>query len=665
MSTVKSELTVNPSDGSEIVLETPLDSTYPYGGTLTIISDIPVNIQRYADVDARFITGGQPVTGDDVRVVLTRSSDCDAEDTSDVPTVEIGKEGQITVKSNATSDMSYLDPSWYDALWSYTSYWAGEFLTSSTIATIDITIDEENDSTLTEVETTNAAMEKAADETPAPDEDTSEVDATEGAAAADESEPDEDTSIETTEEAVKENEDSPGSTIRRSFLRQTVTTFVVLYATNAILVGVVGNVNPFGFGKVVVAAVAVSSLFSKKIKHLKNNQVQDVPRKLQSCTYNLDVLIDGCYNSFTINAPSARILDAVVENFTSSVNPEDQATTDYSAMLKFPVSENNTELLPNTTVPSLFCDMVVEGRPFIDITGKSLQASPVVEAVDSSWLGYLTEGKESASHIIFGNETANAQLLGDEWTRRALAEHASIASFSAFSIALMTNQAPSKLVEDALNAALDEVRHAKVSFDIASMLTGKEVGPGALPASNLDFHQDLTALALAVAREGCLDETLSTFSAALEAATIDAIMKGQVIDAKYSNVDHDTMVLMRDELNKIALEEGTHSALAWRTVSWICGVEPTACKTAYDEVFDENLLATRIRQVLPDKSSEVQQLIQEKWTDVMISHKIKLGLQIEGDEQPVCSKASTKSADLSGMLTISQLTASIQHGLTC
>ena len=96
-------------------------------------------------------------------------------------------------------------------------------------------------------------------------------------------------------------------------------------------------------------------------------------------------------------------------------------------MLKFPVSENNTELSPNTTVPNLFCDMIVEGRPFIDTTGKSLQASPVVEAVDSSWLGYLTEEKESASHSIFGNETANAQLLGDEWTRRALAEHASIA----------------------------------------------------------------------------------------------------------------------------------------------------------------------------------------------------------------------------------------------
>ena len=201
------------------------------------------------------------------------------------------------------------------------------------------------------------------------------------------------------------------------------------------------------------------------------------------------------------------------------------------------------------------------------------------------------------------------------------------------------------------------------------MLTGKAVGPGALPASSLDFHQDLTALALAVAREGCLDETLSTFSASLEAATIDAILKGDVIDAKYSHVNHDALVLMRDELKKIANEESIHSELAWNTVSWICGVESTACNAVYDQVFDENLVATRIRHVLSDKSSDVQQLIKEQWTQIMISHKIKLGLQIDGDtqdEQPVCSNdAFTKGADSSDVLSILQLTASIQHGITC
>merc|ERR1712127_1071498 len=123
-----------------------------------------------------------------------------------------------------------------------------------------------------------------------------------------------------------------------------------------------------------------------------------------------------------------------------------------------------------------------------------------------------------------GNATTQF-LLGEDWTQRALGEHASVASFSAFSIALMTNSAPSDLVDDALKAGLDEVRHARVSFDIASRLTGKEVGPGPLPPSNHQFEHDLEALAFAVAREGCVDETLSAIAAAVEVEQINQVLE--------------------------------------------------------------------------------------------------------------------------------------------
>ena len=43
-----------------------------------------------------------------------------------------------------------------------------------------------------------------------------------------------------------------------------------------------------------------------------------------------------------------------------------------------------------------------------------------------------------------------------------------------------------------MKAALDEVRNAKVSFGIASMLTRNVVGPGPLPSSSLVFKQDLS-----------------------------------------------------------------------------------------------------------------------------------------------------------------------------
>merc|ERR1712157_251916 len=128
-------------------------------------------------------------------------------------------------------------------------------------------------------------------------------------------------------------------------------------------------------------------------------------------------------------------------------------------------------------------------------------------------------------------------LLGEEWMQRALGEHASIASFSAFSIALMSNSAPACLVEDALRAGLDEVRHARTSFDIASKLTGSELGPGPLPESKFELGLDLKALALAVAREGCVDETLSAFAAAVEIEHINEVLDGETQDSPYANID--------------------------------------------------------------------------------------------------------------------------------
>ena len=87
---------------------------------------------------------------------------------------------------------------------------------------------------------------------------------------------------------------------------------------------------------------------------------------------------------------------------------------------------------------------------------------PNVGGGKSSWTGESL-GKIHASHR--SNTTGHLHyLLVEDWTQRALGEHSSVTSFSAFSIALMTNQAPSNLVDDALKAGLDEVRHAKTSF---------------------------------------------------------------------------------------------------------------------------------------------------------------------------------------------------------
>lgn len=96
----------------------------------------------------------------------------------------------------------------------------------------------------------------------------------------------------------------------------------------------------------------------------------------------------------------------------------------------------------------------------------------------------------------------NQLSLEDKRARNALREHASVVSFAAFSIALMTNHAPRNLVKDSLKAALDEVHHAKMSFAITSKLLRKDVSPGPLPPSNHQFNCDLTALAISMAKEG-------------------------------------------------------------------------------------------------------------------------------------------------------------------
>lgn len=205
---------------------------------------------------------------------------------------------------------------------------------------------------------------------------------------------------------------------------------------------------------------------------------------------------------------------------------------DYEGNLTFPVTNSTTNLnLPaNGSVPPFEpygteCLKAIEGRPFIDATGGTLQATPWISSSKDEYASSALSwtGDVEAQNTL--NTTIQGRLvLGEDWTHRALGEHASVASFSAFSIALMTNQAPSDLVNDALRAGLDEVRHATTSFDIASKLVGKEVGPGPLPESKLEFGHDLKALALAVAREGCVDETLSAFAAAVEADHIADVM---------------------------------------------------------------------------------------------------------------------------------------------
>ena len=215
----------------------------------------------------------------------------------------------------------------------------------------------------------------------------------------------------------------------------------------------------------------------------------------------------------------------------------------------------------------------------------------------------------------------NWKQLESDWTHRALGEHASIASFATFSIALMSNGAPPDLILDSLEAAKDEVRHAKVSFEAASLLAGmasadvadgespifqdstdaKIVEPAALPPSHHYFSPNMTALALGVIREGCFDETLSALQMAIQVDAFSAL----------PHPDELTRMLM-NVTRTIALEEGKHSALAWRTIHWICQVDTTACNNIKSELIlsDDALGAIGSRRVLGAASAADRPAVQ-------------------------------------------------------
>jgi hypothetical protein len=93
-------------------------------------------------------------------------------------------------------------------------------------------------------------------------------------------------------------------------------------------------------------------------------------------------------------------------------------------------------------------DSAVPGRPFINNDDKSISSKTIIDN-DSMW-------SNSVTTTTIDNDKAM------KWQQQALGEHASIASFNAFSLQLMVNAAPPSLLRAASKAADDEVRHAQM-----------------------------------------------------------------------------------------------------------------------------------------------------------------------------------------------------------
>jgi hypothetical protein len=179
------------------------------------------------------------------------------------------------------------------------------------------------------------------------------------------------------------------------------------------------------------------------------------------------------------------------------------------------------------------------GRPFM-VEGRARMA---VAGDDATWV-------EPSELQVGALDAATRAALSDVWTQDALAEHASVASFSRFVLQCLAVGAPADIVRDALKACAEEIEHARIGFGLASAYGGRVVGPGPLDIQGaLDGATDPVEIACTVAREGCIAETVS--------ASLIVIARDAARDP-----------VVKALLGRIAEQEYEHALLAWRYLRW-------------------------------------------------------------------------------------------------
>lgn len=190
------------------------------------------------------------------------------------------------------------------------------------------------------------------------------------------------------------------------------------------------------------------------------------------------------------------------------------------------------------------------GRPFV-IQGEARVAEP---RPSPEWAGFDAPAgarDANARDARDGNirDASTREAIAREWLRDALAEHASVAAFSAFNLSLLALGAPAELVRASAAATLDEVAHARACFELASDYSGRVLGPAALDIGGLQIAADLATAVERAFIEGCVGETASALVAR---ASLDACDDARV----------------RAVLERIAEDEARHAELAWQFVAW-------------------------------------------------------------------------------------------------
>jgi hypothetical protein len=208
------------------------------------------------------------------------------------------------------------------------------------------------------------------------------------------------------------------------------------------------------------------------------------------------------------------------------------------------------------------------GRPY-RVKDTSVVAASTRE--DRGW-GPSAPGEGAAADAPRESLSAEERaILAAAWTADAVMEHASIASFSRFSLSLMALGAPSDLVGLAHRAAIDEVDHTRACFALAARYAGQPVAPGRFPLNgSVEVDADLVALAVSTVIEGCVGETIAAVTASerLGRASDPAVCA---------------------TLARIAEDEARHAELAWKTLAWAIARGGDAVRAGVAEAFSRGM----------------------------------------------------------------------------
>ena len=222
------------------------------------------------------------------------------------------------------------------------------------------------------------------------------------------------------------------------------------------------------------------------------------------------------------------------------------------------------------------------------------------------------------------------EALATAWRAMAATETASVAAFASFSQQLLALGAPSRFVEDAHRDAIDEVRHARVCYAIATKLDGRRRGAAAFPAAAwaADHAPSFLRLARDTLRDGCVFEGASA-RVAEELAALDGVCSPA-----------------RRALAAIAIDEARHAAHAWEVLAWARTQLTPKEDASLDAVIDE-LLAAKHDAVVPHDRFEAFGVAgPARWRDAVIETALRARTRLRDDaRKPDARKPDARKPD--------------------